>query len=374
MATTYPLTVDSFDTHVDNVDDVMAADVNSLNDAVVALETQTRDKGLMRVKNTSGSTVAANDLGYIDEAGEFKLTTTAYLNVAWAVVVEGAANNSDIIVTNKGLVTVVCNGNAAIGDYLYTSTTQKQAQPQNYVRQEVLGVVKTANTSGAGGTCVTLLLCNRVDRDLVDTNNIIYISSASQSDWTTTINGAPAGAVVTYTAPLGSGAEDAIVPQAATELGKLILHNTTRGDNALIDSVNIGANTITLTDNAPGTWQNGDTITVESQTCSTGGAPYAFDIDLSSADNTAIPALAVSLKFQWTILDTGGTEYAYTHPWEAYAAAKLSRWREPVANITFYGESSVKLIQRRFCIRWTASGAGTATYRLELKGYRIAIP
>ena len=39
MTTTYPLAIDGFDTHVDNVDDVMAADVNDLNDAVVATQT-----------------------------------------------------------------------------------------------------------------------------------------------------------------------------------------------------------------------------------------------------------------------------------------------------------------------------------------------
>ena len=39
MSTDYPASIDSFDTHVDNVDDVMAADVNDLNDAVVATQT-----------------------------------------------------------------------------------------------------------------------------------------------------------------------------------------------------------------------------------------------------------------------------------------------------------------------------------------------
>lgn len=39
MSTDYPAAIDSFDTHVDNVDDVMAADVNDLNDAVVATQT-----------------------------------------------------------------------------------------------------------------------------------------------------------------------------------------------------------------------------------------------------------------------------------------------------------------------------------------------
>ena len=39
MSTAYPGAIDSFDTHVDSVDDVMAADVNDPCDSIVAIET-----------------------------------------------------------------------------------------------------------------------------------------------------------------------------------------------------------------------------------------------------------------------------------------------------------------------------------------------
>jgi len=38
MTTTWPGAIDSFDTHVDSVDDVMAADVNDLGDAIIEIE------------------------------------------------------------------------------------------------------------------------------------------------------------------------------------------------------------------------------------------------------------------------------------------------------------------------------------------------
>lgn len=45
MTTTYPGAIDSFDTHVDGVDDVMAADVNNPCDSIVALETAIGSEG-----------------------------------------------------------------------------------------------------------------------------------------------------------------------------------------------------------------------------------------------------------------------------------------------------------------------------------------
>ena len=45
MTTNWPGAIDSFDTHVDNVDDVMAADVNNPCDSIVALETAIGSEG-----------------------------------------------------------------------------------------------------------------------------------------------------------------------------------------------------------------------------------------------------------------------------------------------------------------------------------------
>jgi len=376
MVSTYPLTVDSFDTHVDNVDDVMAADVNDLGLSVVALQTAHRDYSLMRVKNTSGSTVAANDVGYTDGAGEFKLNTTDFRDgVNWAVVVEGAANNADIIVTNKGLVTVVCNGNVSIGDFLYMSTTTKQVQPQSYVRPEVMAVAKTANASGAGGTCVALLHCFTRRVGVSSSNNILYVNSHAENDFVSTIATLPGGAVLTYAA-VTSGAENTIAPIAATELGKLRLYNSTRSTYGLIDSVVVGTNTINLTANVPGAWQVGDTITLRSPTTVfSAPPPYFYEVDLSSADNTAVPVLARALVMDAGAKDTGGTgDYLLTHPWETYAGSKEKANRIYLANVYHYRQVEVSLFQRRFSYMAGASGAATKTTVFRLDAYDLATP
>ena len=357
---------------VDNVDDVLAIHVNELQTAEVNMT-------LRYVKNTSGSTVAANDVGYIDEAAEFKLTTTAYLDgVAWGVVIVGGANNADIVVAIGGSkIVVILNGNCSIGDFLYTSTTTKQAQPQTYMRPEVFAVAKTANAGGAGGTCDALLLCNT--RYVSAASNIdVHAPAAAtdDSDWRTTINGAPAGAVVTYNVALTSGAENTIDPAAANQFGKLRLYNETRSDYALIDDVDIGANTITLTANAPGGWADTDVITTRSQTCTDPAPPpYYFDVDLSAADNTLIPVLARVLELEVAAVDSGaGGGLGYTHPWETYVGAKVKQIRSYGAGIYNFRPVSVPLIQQRFCIKTNASGAGTALVSIRVSGWWMAVP
>jgi len=373
MTTTYPGAIDSFDTHVDSVDDVMAADVNNLNDAVVALETAHRDQTLMRVKNTSGSTVAANDLGYINYAGEFKLTNTAYHDVAWAVVVEGAANNSDIIVTNKGLVTVVLNANCSIGDYLYTSTTSKQAQPQSYMRPEVFAVAKTANAAGAGGTCEALLLCNTVPRAVAPTEDLYKASSLSDSDFVSTIATLPGGAVLTYGA-VTSGTEANIVPTASTQLAKMVLHNTTRSNDALISDVDTGTNTITLTAAVPGDWQVGDTITMRSQTNTTNPTANVYFADLEITSDADALAQYIVLYIAWR--DSGAANLDLTtHPYKTNANSNRRGVKLQVANVyTNTTTPPIPLLENRFCMSWAASGAGTANTTVRLAEEGVAAP
>jgi hypothetical protein len=356
---------------VDGVDDVMALHVNELQTAATALN-------MLTVENDSGVLTAVGDVGYIDETGKYKETTTAYLDgVAWCVVIVGAADGSDMVVVVRGSpVNVALNGNCSIGDYLYTSTTAGQGQPQSYMRPEVFAVALTANDEGAGGYCEALLLCNTRRVPKSSANNILYVNGHTTMDWRTTINGAPAGAVVTYTAPLTSGAEDTIVPNAATELGKLRLYNETRGTYGLIDSVNIGANTITLTAAAPGAWANTDVITTRSQTnVFAGPPPYYYEVDLSSADNDTIPILARTLVMDVGAIDTGGTGvYLLTHPWETNAPSKEKANRIYLANTLHYRQVEVSLFQRRFTYIANASGAGTKGTIFRLAAYDLAVP
>ncbi|MCK5307183.1 MAG: hypothetical protein KAJ73_01095 [Zetaproteobacteria bacterium] len=373
MTTVWPGAVDSYTTKVDNVTDVLAAHINNPQDAIVALETSLRDTSLMRVKNTSGSTVAANDVGYIDEAGEFKLTTTANLDVAWAVVVEGAANNADIIVTNKGLVTVILNANCSIGDYLYTSTTTKQASVLSYVRPEVFAVAKTANSSGAGGTCEALLLCSSSLRSLFSTNDIYNAVSLTDSDFTSTIATLPGGAVLTYGA-ISTGDELNLVPVSTSQVAKMVLHNTTRSNDALISNSVAGTNTVTLTANVPGTWQVGDTITIRSPV-ETGviGTSYFVELEITG---TVIDSMARTISVALAGGDSGAAgEKARIHPYDTdSASSRIGPDNQVAAAFATTMAITTSLINKRFCVLWTSSGANTAAYQLKLTGETVATP
>lgn len=330
------------------------------------------DAHAFKVKNTSGGAAAANDVGYIDENGEYKTTTTAYADVAWCVVVSGGANNADIYVARRGRVTVALNGNCSAGDYLYTSTTDGQAQPQTYTRPELFAVALTANAGGAGGTCSALLLCHTRYVNVQSAIDVFSVNPTSSTDFRATINGAPVGATLVYNAPT-SGAEDTIDPTANNLYGKIRLYNETRAEYLLIDDVNVGTNTITFTTNVPGTWVNGDTITARSQTVTPGGT-YYYDVDLSSADNTAVPELARAIDLTVIVRDTAVGVDTRFHPWVAYAAAKIQLATVYLANQDSVQVVAMPLFQRRYCFQVNANGSGSAYHFQRLRGYWIAEP
>jgi hypothetical protein len=325
------------------------------------------------VKNTSGATASANDVGYIDEAGEYKTTTTAQLDAAWCVVIVGAANNSDVYVARRGRVTVAYTGAApSTGDFLATSTSAGDSQQETAMRPEIFAVCVG---NGAGGTVEALLLTGRTPIPLTDATYILNpAGGVSDSDWRTTINGAPAGAVVTYTAPLTSGAENVIDP-SGPNLGKLRLYNETRATYALILSVNTGANTVTVTDAADiSGWQNGDTITARSQTNTdepTAGVVYYMDAEITSS---IIPALTTKLSLEAFFLDTGGAGASgYAHPWETFGTAKELIRRTQSAE-GFYASYEMPLINRRFTVAWDASGSATFFTGISIAGVVVASP
>jgi len=113
-----------------------------------------------------------------------------------------------------------------------------------------------------------------------NTNDIFFCSTpGGTSAFVGTINGAPSGANVTYN--VTSGTEGAMTVSSSSQIGKMRLYNTTRGNSALISSCNTGTNVITLTANAPANWANGDTITIASQTVSGGGFSWV-DVEITS--------------------------------------------------------------------------------------------
>jgi len=244
-------------------------------------------------------------------------------------------------------------------------------QPQSYVRPEVMAVAKTANASGAGGTCVALLHCNRPYVPLSSANLIYGIINHSDTRFESVIAGAPNATTVVYGA-IAQGAEDAIKPQTATQLAKARLWNTTRGTFRLITAVNTATNTIT-TVSSTDSWADADVITIESQTTTVAGGYRYIELDLSQ--DTVIPKLARVLVFEVMKEDSGGAVYTTTHPYVAQADAKELGVQNPGAGVRIYRTSFISLIQEVFCYRSNASGGATGTYDyFKLMGAFIAAP
>jgi len=359
----------AWDSYKDQVDPLNCTLVGTTD----MLDADAGDSYAFKVKNTSGGAASPGAVGYIDAAGEYKTTATAYNDVEWCVVVFGGPNNGNIWVARRGRITVTLNGNCSIGDYLYTSTTAGQAQPSSTARWEMFGVALTANAAGAGRTCEALLLCHRKMTPYFNTNYVFQLAAAADdSDWSTTIAALPGGAVVTYTVPLGAGAENAIDVSGAGLLGKLVLHNTTRGTSTFINTVNIGANQITLTAAVPGGWIVGDTITVRSQTnVAAVGAARFFDVYVGGSFDATTVGLLMSDYFT----DSGAAYILHgIHTYEAYSAAKFVSVRNSVAGMPIYRNMFMGIVDQRFTVMWNANGVNTALASLIMVAMVKAVP
>jgi hypothetical protein len=324
-----------------------------------------------KVKNSSGGAVVSGTPGYIDFDGTFKTSTTDGLIANWCIVLVGGDNNADIYVTRQGRVTVILNANCSVGDYLKLSTTAGQAGILTYVAPEIFAVALTANSGGAGGTCEALLLCNSTYFPLPIANLYSQLSpTIGPSDFVAQINGTPSGTTVVYK-NISSGDENLLT---GGSVGQLVLHNTTRGDSAIISSVNVGTNTITLTANAPAGWANNDAITIRSQLVTgTSGGAYFMDLVLSSA----IPALAYSLDvFANAFSDSGGAgAMVQAHAWNLDNPNVRQTLVTTVNAQTDSGSPfRVMIVNRRVCLMIRATGAGTAQANIRLCGVEVKSP
>lgn len=345
-----------------------------LLDAEAVLADGSNNPLFLTVKNTSGATAAAGDVGvlvYTTGAGwEYQTTTTAIDTRAEAgcVVIVGAANGSDVKVAKRGRFTIPYSGTApAAGDWLVFSATATKIQQQTTMRPEVIAMAMAA---GTGGLVDALLMIGRVTRDISASVDLFNCTSCSDWNWTGTINGAPSGANVTVTTTGGTNL-NSIVPNANNHLGKVVLHNTTRGTDALIDSVS--GSVVTLTANAPAGWVNGDIITTKSQTNTDNfsGGGFYYDIDLSSSDNIAIPINAVSIDVFGTVSDSG-TGFMSCHPYETGSLSKRANWLSQTASR--WSLPGIPLIGQRFCIGVDASGSATMTALGRIRRALLAVP
>jgi len=186
-------------------------------------------------------------------------------------------------------------------------------------------------------------------------NDIYRADLIGASAFVGTINGAPSGASVAYN--VSSGQENAMLPTSTSQLAKMRLYNTTRGNSALISTVNTGTNTITLTANAPGSWANGDTITIASQTVSGGGLSWIdFEITATLTGKSSI-GMNVGVNDS-----TNANVGLRLHPFETFNASKVKAFRVQVANQLFDGGfAKLKITSNVFSMAWNPAGAASFT-------------
>lgn len=202
-------------------------------------------------------------------------------------------------------------------------------------------------------------------------NDVFRYNTLSNSDFVATIATLPGGANFTYNAP-SSGTGANLVPASTSQLAKMVLHNTTRGTDALISNCVTGTSTITLTANVPVGWQVGDTITIRSQTNTDiiDAVAYFVDFELTSGVPLNVTKYILGIL---SIRDTGAAGiYVQSHPYEAGSASKRMAIPTQVANIVFStGIPPLQIISNRFCYSWRASGSGTTLAKLSLFGYGV---
>lgn len=324
------------------------------------------------IKNTSGAAAVANDVGYINAAGEYKTTTTASLIAPWCVVFVGGANNADIHVCRRGRVTVNVATGVVAGEYLETTTVAGRADGRTGASPSIFAVALTGESSN---TCSALLLTGRTEVPLSSNNDVLRINFSGQSittgtePWYGTINdAAPTASPVTVATATGALAN--ITPVISTEIGHIVIRNTTRGNEALIASIT-GADITFVSDVPLATWVNGDSLNAESANTQNG----ARLIDLSQA--AEIPATAVALLLAEIFSDSGAAaagKQLTIMPDETFLASKNKNVYAQVQATLNSGSNIVSLTNRRFGCRNSATGAGACLILMRMAAYIEATP
>jgi len=138
---------------------------------------------------------------------------------------------------------------------------------------------------------------------LTDANEFYRGNTLVISAFVATINGTPSGSTLTYNAPSAGNENDleqfnGSGVATSSNLAKVVLFNTTRGNDALVSSVNLATNVITLTAAVPSGWANGDTI----KTLRPSGAFQLRSLEL--ADTSVVPSGATHVFLYVQINDS----------------------------------------------------------------------
>jgi len=221
---------------------------------------------------TPPATTAVNDFQVGDGAGAWVKKTLAQVITILGIFADAASDSIYYARRNGGWTNLKT----------YTDTLYSLLGHVHAASDITSGTMATARL-GSGTADSSKRLAGDstwVNAPSADSNSeaLYRCNTAYASGWTGTINGAPSGANVTVTTSTGNIAS--VTPSASTHLAKMRLFNTTRGNYALIQSVS--GSVITLTATAPGTWANGDALTVISTTVSSGDGRNWCEFEITS--------------------------------------------------------------------------------------------
>lgn len=177
---------------------------------------------------------------------------------------------------------------------------------------------------------------------------ILRISNADASPFAAVINGNPTATSVVYDGETDENhLKNLLTYDGDMYWGRIVLYNTTRSNERLIEAINIGTNTITTTSSTDD-WADDDVITT---LCQTVGEQWFFTIDLS----TKIAATEVGMIIDVFLSDNEGANdinrYIQFHPYEAYNPGKVRNVAATIANDLGIGEITIPVISQRLSMR-----------------------
>jgi len=201
-----------------------------------------------------------------------------------------------------------------------------------------------SQTFGASATRLRNLIVEPI------AGEILRIYNAGASPFSAKINGTPTATSVVYDSDTNEDMFNGM-SSGSGYWGRIVLHNTTRGNSRKIVSVNLTTNTIT-TEPSTDDWADNDDITVQSQTNAQAGY---FDVDVSAE----VPATTEAVFIFATMRDNEGNHdvnrYIIFHPFEAYSQGKRQWVAANVANEQNTNTFPLTIIDQKFTM-WIASG------------------
>lgn len=146
---------------------------------------------------------------------------------------------------------------------------------------------------------------------------ILRMLNAGASPFSAVINGIPTATVVPYDGEVKESMFSGFA-SGASYWGRIIVHNTTRGNSRKVISVDTVAKEV-ATESSTDDWANNDVITCQSQTNAQAGY---FDVDVSDSVPATMEAIYASTAFRDNESNYDIFRVVYFHPYESYNAGK----------------------------------------------------